>query len=370
MRERYHAAYAARMARRVQDDQVGGLFGSAPIDRALDAVPPAPVPADVRALAARMPAAVHLGTSSWAYPGWRGIVFGARAPVARLASDGLAAYAAWPLHRTVGLDRAFYAAPTETECRELAALVPTGFRFTVKAEQSVVRPDADHDGRTFGSTTALRAAGTANPRFLDAHFAADRIVAPAVAGLGAALGPIVLQFPALDLSVRGRLGGAERFVDALHAFLDALGCGAPGTPVLAVEPRNRELLRGPLAARYAAMLRATGAVHSYLGHPTMPSVGAQARALAEAGAPAQSGRAVLARWMLLPDATYEAAADRFGPFDRLQAPDPAARSEIVELLAAASPARPGFVVVNNKAEGSAVRSVEELARALAPDNAG
>jgi hypothetical protein len=77
-----------------------------------------------------------------------------------------------------------------------------------------------------------------------------------------------------------------------------------------------------------------------------------------------------ARWMLLPGATYEAAADRFGPFDRLQAPDPAGRAEIAQLLAAASPACPGFVVVNNKAEGSAVRSVEELARVLAGDVAG
>lgn len=358
------------MARRARNDDVGGLFGSAPIDRALDAVPPAPVPPDVRAVAARMPPAVHLGTSSWAYPGWRGIVFAARAPAARLASDGLAAYASWPLHRTVGLDRAFYAAPTEAEYRDLAALVPDGFRFTVKAEQSVVRPDADRDGHTFGSTTALRAQGSANLRFLDAAYAADRVVAPAVAGLGAALGPIVLQFPPLDLAARGRLGGAEGFLDALHAFLESLGCGAPGTPVLAVEPRNRELFRPPHAARYAQVLRATGAVHSYLGHPTVPSVAAQARALAEAGAPAHAGRALLVRWMLLPGATYESAADRFGPFDRLQAPDPAGRAEIAQLLAAASPACPGFAVVNNKAEGSAVRSVEELARALADDLPG
>ena len=358
------------MARRVRHDEGGGLFGSTPMDRALDAVPPAPVPPGVRALAARVPAGIHLGTSSWAYPGWRGIVFGARAPVARLASDGLAAYASWPLHRTVGLDRAFYAAPSEAEYRDLAALVPEGFRFTVKAEQSVVRPDADSEGGTFGSTTALRAQGNANPRFLDAAHAVDRVIAPAAVGLGAALGPIVLQFPPLDLAARGRLGGAEGFLDALHAFLEAVGCGAPGMPVLAVEPRNRELFRAPHVARYAAVLRATGAVHSYLGHPTVPSVAAQAQALAGSGAPADAGRAVLVRWMLLPGASYESAADRFGPFDRLQAPDHAGRAEIAQLLAAASPARPGFAVVNNKAEGSAIRSVEELALALAPGAPG
>jgi hypothetical protein len=35
------------------------------------------------------------------------------------------------------------------------------------------------------------------------------------------------------------------------------------------------------------------------------------------------------------------------------------------MLALAAPARPGFAVINNKAEGSAVRSVESLASAIA-----
>lgn len=358
------------MARRTRSNlpgDLGSLFGDSPADRAMERVPPVPASPEVRALAARIPAHVHLGTSSWAYPGWRGIVFGARAPAAALASEGLAAYSAWPLARTVGLDRAFYATPSADEYRALAAMVPAAFRFTVKADQRATRPDMAADGSTLGSTAALRAGGVANPRFLDAGFLVHEVIAPAQAGLGAMLGPVVLQFPNLDLASRGRLGGAEAFLDRLGAFVAearaALGAGV----VLAVEVRNRECFRPANAARYAAALRAGAAAHAFLQHPTVPSISEQRRSLAEAGCDAASFPAVVVRWMLPAGTTYEAAADRFEPFDRLQAPDPSVRSEVAGILAASASARPGFVVINNKAEGSAVRSVEALAHEIAGD---
>lgn len=349
----------------------GSLFGDSPADRAMERVPPLPPPAAVRSLAAAVPEHVRLGTSSWAYPGWRGLVYGSRAPAAALASDGLAAYAAWPLHRTVGLDRAFYATPSAGEYRALASLVPADFRFVVKAEQRVTRPDMSADGSTLGSTTALRAGGIANPDFLDAGFLVERVLAPAIEGLGERLGPVVLQFPHLDLAARGRLGGAEGFVAHLAACLRATSsmCGAR-LPALAVELRNRELFRGEAVRRYADCVGEAGAVHGYLQHPTVPAIPDQAAALAAAGLPAEGGRAVVIRWMLRAGTTYEAAADAFEPYDRLQAPDEAVRAEIAGLLGRAAPARPGFVVINNKAEGSAVRSVERLAEAIAPRGPG
>lgn len=358
-----------RVARRTRatdsDAGLGSLFGNAPADLAMERVPPVAAPAEVHAIAGRVPAHVRLGTSSWAYAGWRGIVYGERAPVAALASEGLAAYASWPLARTVGLDRAFYATPSVDEYRTLASLVPPSFRFTVKADQRATRPDMAPDGSTLGSTVALRAGGIANPRFLDARFIADEVIAPAVAGLGGLLGPVVLQFPHLDLAARGRPGGAEPFLDRLGACLDSVrsSCG-PG-PTLAVELRNRECFRGGAAAAYVRALRAGGAAHCYLQHPTVPGITEQRRALAGAGADAADFPAVVVRWMLPAGTTYEAAADRFEPYDRLQAPDPGVRTEVAAILAASSAARPGFAVINNKAEGSAIRSVEALAREVA-----
>jgi hypothetical protein len=54
------------------------------------------------ALAARLPPGVRLGTSSWSFPGWRGLVYGGDHTEAALARDGLWAYARHPLLRAVG----------------------------------------------------------------------------------------------------------------------------------------------------------------------------------------------------------------------------------------------------------------------------
>jgi uncharacterized protein YecE (DUF72 family) len=339
---------------------IGSLFGDSPIDRAMERVPPAPTAEALRAVGARLPPHIRLGTSSWAYPGWRGFVYGPRAPASALARDGLAAYAAWPVVRTVGLDRSFYATPSADEYRSLRELVPADFRFTVKAGQRCVRPDLGPDGTTFGSTTAHRGSGIANPHFLDAAFACEQVLRPAIEGLGDRLGPVVFQFPPLDLSPRGPFGGAPGFLDGLHAFLDALRAAIrPEAGVtLAVEVRNREFFSPGVAARYAECLASGHAVHSHLSHPTVPPISVQRQVL-EARLPARG--AIVVRWMLRGNLSYEGAAAAFEPYDALHAPDPATRAEISSLLAAATSERPAFVVCNNKAEGCAALSIRAIA---------
>src|SRR4029077_132259 len=53
-------------------------------------------------LAARIPAHVRFGTSSWTFPAWRSLVYVD-------THDSLEEYARHPLFRTVGIDRTFYA---------------------------------------------------------------------------------------------------------------------------------------------------------------------------------------------------------------------------------------------------------------------
>ena len=330
------------MGERRPDRQQLDLFGRSAAPARAAAVGAAGVDPAHQAWARRLPATLRLGTSSWSFPGWAGVVYDRPASAAALARDGLAAYARHPLLGAVGIDRTYYAPLPAGAFAEYAAVVPEDFRFLVKAHElcTAVRVP---DQRRYGNE-ALRP----NGRFLDAGYAADEIVAPAVAGLGERLGVVLFQFPPQDTTA---VGGPDGFAGRLERFLAAL----PRGPRYAVEIRNRELLR----PAYVAALAAGGAVHCVTVHPTMPPVHVQARVVAAAPA-------LVVRWMLGGRQGYEEARARYAPFDRLIDPDPRARAAIVALCrAAGTRGRPAMVIVNNKAEGSAPRSVIALAEALA-----
>lgn len=70
---------------------------------------------------------MRLGTSSWSFPGWAGIVYDHSVSTATLARRGLAAYARHPLLRTVGVDRTYYGPITAEDFAAYAAAVPDEF---------------------------------------------------------------------------------------------------------------------------------------------------------------------------------------------------------------------------------------------------
>lgn len=327
----------------------------------MEAVPPAAPSPESAALAARLPHHVRLGTSSWSFPGWRGLVYAESAPTASLASEGLAAYAHHGLHRTVGLDRAFYEVPSVATLRALAKQVPHHFRFLVKAHQAITRPHLQADGSTLGSTIVSREHGALNPRFLDAAWACDAVIAPLVEGLGTACGPIVFQFPAIALGPRGPLKDEAEVLDRLAHFLQRL----PQGPCYAVEFRNASFLKGRTLARFVEVLHAASTVPAIGLLPTMPSCGDQVASLKSAGWRWTADRPLVLRWLLGHGLGYEEARARFEPFREAIAPDPAARGQVADLVAQATLAgAEAFVIVNNKAEGSAPRSVTMLGQAI------
>jgi len=305
---------------------------------------PAPFDAALGPLAAALPPLVRLGTSSWSFPGWQGLVYDGPVSAASLARCGLTAYARHPLLGCVGLDRTYYGPVEAQYFHALAAQVPDAFRFVVKADERCTR-------YRFGAHPRYGdARGKMNPLFLDSAYAAERVVAPMIEGLGPKSGVLVFQFPPQDLRP---LGGPARFVARLGAFLEAL----PRGPRYAVEIRNAEVLGGD----YLDMLAAAEASHCVAVHPSMPEPAVQAAFLADRPQPA-----FVCRWMLRRDLGYEDAKARFAPFDRLAAEDPVTRTTIADLAAAAARAgRECFVTVNNKAEGSAPLSIARLAAAIA-----
>lgn len=301
---------------------------------------PAPVAPEVAAAARRLPAGVRIGTSSWTFPGWAGIVYDRAAPPTRLAREGLAVYARHPLLRCVGIDRTYYAPMPAEGLAMYAQAVPDDFRFLVKAHEACTLarfPMHERYGAQRGKTNAL---------FLDPHYATDAVVGPSCEGLKDKAGPLLFQFAPQDVAT---LGGARHFADRLHAFFSAL----PRGPLYAVEIRNPQLL----THAYAAALTAAGACHCLNAHPSMPDVAIQAQRTAVDRAPA-----LVIRWMLARGFAYEEAKAHYQPFDRIVDADVTTRSAIAELcVGAAATGRQAFVVINNKAEGSAPLSAFSLA---------
>jgi uncharacterized protein YecE (DUF72 family) len=301
------------------------------------AVGPARVPAEVAALASRLPSNLRLGTSSWSFPGWVGLVWDRAVTAGVLARDGLHAYARHPLLRAVGIDRTFYGPIDADAFAAMAAQVPDDFRFLVKAhEVCTLHRFPQHE--RYGERRGL-----VNQHFLHAGYATNEVIRPAVEGLGGKAGPILFQLPP---QATAAMGGAGKFAERLHAFLEAL----PRGPLYAVELRTPDLL----TRDYAAVLHDVGAVHCVNAHPTMPAVTRQAERTRLDDAPA-----VVVRWMLGHGQAYEAAVERYRPFDRIVDPDDPTRAAIAALCRRAG-ARPAYVIVNNKAEGSAPESIRRL----------
>ena len=309
-----------------------------------------------RAVAAQIPERVRLGTSSWSFPGWRGLIWRGERSASALARDGLREYVRSPLLRTVGLDRTFHAPMAAEAYRSLAEQSPQEFRFVVKA------PEALTVARWYRAERLGALAGRRNELFLDAARARELVIDPASTGLGARLGVVLFQLPPQDTR---EVGGAARFASRLHAFLRALPTDVP----YAVELRNRELF----TAEYVAAVVDAGATHCLNAHPAMPAPALQDALVSAsllgrnpgAGASIAGGPLVI-RWMLAPHFRYEEARDRYTPFDRLVDEDPVMRREIARLsLTAVAQGRPVFVIVNNKAEGSSPLSVRKLATEIA-----
>jgi uncharacterized protein YecE (DUF72 family) len=315
-----------------------------------DAVDPAAVDPAAAAIAAGLASQVRLGTSSWSFPGWTGLVYADRngrvATEQMLARHGLAAYAAHPLFRTVSLDRTFYAPLTAGEFAGYAAQVPADFRFVVKAPAVITDPVI----RRSGSGEPARD----NPTFLDAAAARVAFTEPAAAGLGPRTGPLVFQFPPLG---RRLLADLPRLIARLHAFFAAL----PRGPCYAAEIRDPPLA-GP---ELTAALQDAGVVPCLAIHARMPTAADQAAAFGLEQDALEPRVPLVVRWNLHAGRDYEGAKADYAPFNRLVEEDRPTRLALARLArTAAATGREVFITINNKAEGSAPLSVRALAAAI------
>ena len=299
------------------------------------------------ALAARLPPEVRFGASSWNYPGWKGLVYQrdyeGRGASARMLEE----YARFPLFRTVGIDSSFYAPPTDAVLASYAEHLPRGFPCVSKVWNQLTV-------HTFSKAQDKARAGQVNPDFLNPDLFLEAVYEPYQRHFADHAGPFVFEFQTIG---RGSGVSAERFAARLDEFFSAL----PREGKYAVELRNEEFL----TPMYFAVLREHGVAHVFNSWTRMPPIGDQ---LDLPGA--VSGPFLVARALLRPGRTYDEAVDAFAPYDRILEPSPPLRRDLVRLIETAVHTRiPAYLLVNNRAEGSAPLTVAEVLRMLPPAGA-
>jgi uncharacterized protein YecE (DUF72 family) len=207
---------------------------------------------------------------------------------------------------------------------------------------------------TFSKAQDKARAGQANADFLNPDVFLEAVYHPYQRHFGGHAGPFVFEFQAIG---RGSGMTPERFAGRLDEFFSAL----PREGMYAVEIRNEEFL----TPMYFAVLREHGVAHVFNSWTRMPPMGVQ---LDLPGA--VSGPFIVARALLQPGRTYDEAVDAFAPYDRIREPIPELRQDLVRLVETARELRvPAYLLVNNRAEGSAPRTIEAVARMYAERHA-
>jgi uncharacterized protein YecE (DUF72 family) len=287
---------------------------------------------------------VRFGASSWNYPGWKGLVYHRDYEGRGASAKMLEEYARFPLFRTVGIDSSFYAPPTEAVLASYAERLPPGFPCVSKVWNQLTV-------QTFSKAQDKARAGKVNADFLNPEIFLEAVYEPYQRHFADHAGPFVFEFQAI-----GRRSGMtpERFADRLDEFFSAL----PREGRYAVEIRNEEFL----TPMYFAVLREHGVAHVFNSWTRMPPIGDQ---LDLPGS--LSGPFIVARALLQQGRTYDEAVDAFAPYNRIQDPSPPLRQDLLRLIETAVRTRiPAYLLVNNRAEGSAPLTVAEVLRMLPP----
>lgn len=251
-------------------------------------------------------------------------------------------YSRFPLFRTVGIDSSFYAPPTEDTLGAYAEHLPPGFPCVSKVWNQLTV-------HTFSQAQDRARAGQRNSDFLNPDVFVEAVYEPYRRYFPDHTGPFVFEFQAIG---RGSGMSPEQFASRLDEFFSAI----PRDAMYGVEIRNEEFL----TPMYFAVLREHGVAHVFNSWTRMPSMGAQLDLPGSV-----SGPFIVARALLRPGRTYDEAVDAFAPYDRIQDPSPDLRDDLRRLIQTAIRTRiPAYLLVNNRAEGSAPLTIAEVLRML------
>jgi uncharacterized protein YecE (DUF72 family) len=293
---------------------------------------------------------IHFGTSTWTYEGWQGLVYKKPYRKNRFKQDCLAEYAQYRyrgerLFRTVGFDFTFYGPPTPAQLQHYAAQLPSGFPVCSKVWEEVTVP-------AFASGLRYRSKSGPNPHFLDADYFIEQVLPPYQQAFQEHTGPFILEFQRSGIE-------PETFLPRLDRFLSRL----PKQYHYAVEVRNAQVL----GKEYAAILHRHGVAHVFNHLTALPGLWQQYERLGGEF----PGPFILLRLLTPRDLSYGAAVKAYQPYNRIVCELPEMRADTVRLVRqAVSRRQPAYVLVNNRAEGSAPLTVQAIADELAKGEHG
>jgi uncharacterized protein YecE (DUF72 family) len=305
-------------------------------------VPTYPVDQVTEALHGLAAKGIYLGTSSWKYPGWLGLLYTperyrtrGRLSKAKFEKTSLFEYA--KVFKTVCLDGGFYRFPTAKMMEGIFSHVPSDFRLSIKVTEDItVRrfPNLPRYGKR---------AGQFNERFLDADLFVASFLGP-LEPYRSQIGALIFEFGHFH---PGDWERGRHFVEALDTFFGQLPKGWN----YSVEVRNESLLQ----PEYFQALRRHGVAHVFNSWSKMPPVAEQMKL-----AGSFTADFAAARFLLKPGRTFEQAVEKFQPYTEVKEPNPNIRTALIHLLTTPSPPgrpRRRFLYVNNRLEGCALWTI-------------
>ncbi len=295
---------------------------------------PVTPPFDALAAARLAAEGLYLGTSSWKYRGWEGMIYqGGYVSEAQFQRQSLREYTA--LLPCVGIDFTYFAWPEASMMSYLVESTPENFRLLPKVTKRI----------TMSSFPNLPAygkwAGQKNPEYLDARLFAEKFLVP-LRALAGRVGLVQFEFS----------GPEEEELPRLREFFAKIPRDFP----YAAEVRNPSMV----TPEYYRFLREAGVAPAFSSWTRMPAVSAQWAAYLEAGGAADTVP-LLGLGIVRPGRSYDEAVRMFQPYREIGDEYHEGRAELAELaLWAMKNSRKAYILINNRWEGSAPHSIGRI----------
>lgn len=280
---------------------------------------------------------VYWGTSSWVFEGWKGIVYFKDYSNGRFKKDSLAEYAADQRFNTVGMDLFFYQPPTETLLEHYAKQLPTNFKTCSKVwEQLTIFRYPNHP--RYGKLK-----GQVNPNFLNADIFINTILKPYQQVFQDHIGPFIFEFQYIK--------SADKSVREFSQDLDKFFSAIPDEFQYSVEIRNKNFLQ----SNYFEVLHKHNVAHVFNQWSYMPPISEQLKL------DSVTTDFIVARILTPLGMSYQQTVKKFEPFDKIINPLPQMRADVMKLVEIAVKSRKiAYLLINNRAEGCAPQTIEQL----------